>query len=352
MFESLGNVKLKDGRSVERGVVVGPDEGWAKKILPLLGHKGGVWNWQNERLLTSETPVNPRFFVLCEDGRPFANVMTCDVGGVGLLGHVYTDPARRRLGASSLLMESAMADFAARDGQAMFLGTGYDSPPWHIYRRFGFEDIEPPSGYMAWYAKPQAAFEEAWFAPGPVRIEALGWKQWVASVPLFLADQPPVVRCAPLRLMGRELTEGVLLPLLQEEIDRCANHQPPAAVAMASVASGAMVGFAAWRWHPMWPGTVLVDVYCHSAFWDRGGDLLAALPLPPAQRYEACSDSPCPAKAAVLAKAGFVQTAVMPGLLPAARRSDKRVDVTIWSAAAVAAALEVSHKPNNGLSGS
>ncbi|MCE5325165.1 MAG: GNAT family N-acetyltransferase [Planctomycetaceae bacterium] len=329
MLESLGKVTLKDGRSVERAVVFAPDAQWAQKILPLLGHKGGVWNWQNERLLHSETGINARFFVLCKDGQLFANVMTCDAGGVGLLGHVYTHPQWRRLGASSLLMEAAMADFAARGGRAMFLGTGYDTPPWHIYRTFGFEDIEPPSGYMAWYAKPQAEFEAAWFAPGPVRVETLGWQQWVSSVPLFLSEQPCVVRCAPLRLIGRELTEGVLLPLLQEEIDRRASHQPPAAVALTSVAGGAMAGFAAWHWHPIWPGTVLVDVYCHSAFWDRGSDLLAALPLPPAQRYEACADSACAAKTAVLARAGFVQTAVLPAALAASRRGDRRVDVII-----------------------
>jgi hypothetical protein len=58
-----------------------------------------------------------------------------------------------------------------------------------------------------------------------------------------------------------------------------------------------------WSWHPLWPDTCLIDVYCHATYWDKAGDLLANLELPKTKRYLAYTD--CEAKKNVLLECGF-----------------------------------------------
>ena len=50
-------------------------------------------------------------------------------------------------------MARQMEDFRNREGSALFLGTGYDTVPYYIYEEFGFESVEPGSGFMIYYAE-------------------------------------------------------------------------------------------------------------------------------------------------------------------------------------------------------
>jgi GNAT superfamily N-acetyltransferase len=312
MYKSLGNVTLKTGETVVAGVIIGPEPAWSERLVGLLYHKGEPWNWQNARVLERALGLDVFFYILQRDGVPFSNIMTIELAGVGLFGHVWTKPEDRQKGASSRLMQLQMEHFVGRGGQALFLGTGPDSVAYRMYAGFGFQPIEPHSGYMAYYQHDQAAFEAAYFADAPLIVEALAWPHWPASVALFLGDFPGLVRCAPLQLIGRQSSEGALLPALLEAEQRQAEQAPPTTIVLRNQATGAVMGLATWRWDAIWPETCLVDLYCHPQAWSHAAALLAALELPAAESYLAYADAGCPAKVQVLNAAGFRQTTQLP----------------------------------------
>jgi len=345
MYERTEHVKLKDGEAVECGIVSGPDEAWAQRLETMLAHKGGLWNWQNSQTLRTATGLDARFYLLHRGGEPFANVCIFASGGAGILGHVWTNPQDRRKGASGRLMKTAMADFAGRGGQALFLGTDPDGVPHGIYLQHGFTDVDA-AGHMAWYAQGREAFEQAWFAGGAAEVERLCWRHWPAAAPLFLQPGPGVVRCAPLRVFWSELIEGPLLPAIQTELKRRTDGQTPAAVVLGSRRTQAVLGLALWQPDPIWPATCLVDVFCHPEHWGRAGELLAGLPLPEGQTCVAFGDSTCPAKHAALKAAGFSAAAVFPKRIATGRGRAERVDVMQWEKQQPQAAPEPNQKGN------
>jgi hypothetical protein len=272
MFHDLGSITLKSGETVSIGCVQGPELEWADRVEKLLGHKGEPWRAQNTQLLRNDVGVEAYFYILHRAGLPFANIMTVELSGVGILGHVWTNPEDRRKGAIASLMEKQMGHFRARGGAALFLGTGFNSPPYRIYESFGFAGIEDRSGVMEYYADSRAAFEARYFAPGPAEIEALHWRHWPSSPALFAGDHPGVVRCAPLRLIGRHSTEGYLLGMLREH----SHDEPPRAMALVQQDTTAVLGLATWDLDPLWRDACVVDVYCHPRYWERANDLLDA----------------------------------------------------------------------------
>lgn len=331
MYYPLGEIKLKSGENVEAGVVRGPDPSWSRRLQSLLWHKGDAWNWQNAQMLEVDHGLDANFYVLHREGEPFANIMTAELAGVGHFGHVWTQPADRQQGASSSLMRLQMQDFAERGGKALFLGTGYASVPYQMYASFGFQSVEAESGYMAYYASSQAAFETAYFAPGLAQIEPLGWKHWPASAALFLGGFPGLVRCAPLEMIGRCSSEGPFLPALIATAQRQAQEQAPTVMALCHPDTTAVVGLAAWSWHPLWPDLCLVDCYAHPHYWQQSADLLHALPLPDADRTVAYVDAGNPAKAALFRQAGFTSLATLPKWLATDASKATWADVEIMA---------------------
>ncbi len=315
------------------GVVTGPDQEWAERIEALLAHKGEIWSWQNRTVLREQTGICACFYILHRRGVPFANILTAELGRVGILGHVYTRPEDRRKGAASSLMPRQMAHFREGGGKALFLGTGYDSPAYHIYRSNGFEGIDSGSGLMSTYVVPRADFETEYFAGGPTAIETLGWTHWPASMALFLSDLPGTIRCMPLKVFGRESVEGTLLRPIQQERDLREQGATPRAVALCHQESTGVVGLAALGSHPLWPGRHLVDVYCHPRFWGRAGEMLQAI-LPDGRvRCLAYSDSDCPEKGEALKLAGFGSTATHSGRVESHTIPSERLDVHVWERA-------------------
>ena len=331
MYQPLGEIKLRSGETVEAGVIRGPDLDWSQRLQKLLWHKGDPWNWQNAQVLDADHGLDVNFYVLHRDGDPFANIMTSEVAGVGHFGHVWTQPADRKQGASSSLMRLQMEDFAARGGQALFLGTEYGSVAYQMYETFGFMSVAVGSGYMAYYATGRRDFNAAYFAPGPTAIESLSWHHWSTSAPLFLGNYPGLIRCAPLQLMGQASSEGPFLPALLEADQRQQHGEAPAVLALRNTATNAVVGLAAWSWDPLWPHTLLVDCYCHPDYWQLAGDLLAALRLPLADREIVYVDSGNKAKAILFAKAGFTVVATLPAWLAADQNKQEWVDVDLMA---------------------
>ena len=100
MIESLGPITLKNGEQVEASVVKGPDTAWAPHVGPLLLHKGEPWNWQVAQVLERHLDLEPYFYILQRGDVPFANIMTIESNGLGIFGHVWTEPDDRRKGGS------------------------------------------------------------------------------------------------------------------------------------------------------------------------------------------------------------------------------------------------------------
>lgn len=333
MYTSLGDVLLKSGETVQAGVVTGPDEQWRERIETLLAHKGEDWHWQVRQLLTAELGVQGRFYLLHREGILLSHIMTVESEGVGLVGHVWTNPEDRGRGAASKLMALLMADFGSRQGRALHLDTAYDSPAYHIYRKHGFEGIEPGSGVMAYFKPSRTEFEAAYFAPGETNIAPLNWHHWTVASPLLAGAWPGVVRAASLGILHRTPSESPLIGPLRATQNHDTSHDTagtePRIVALQKSASRAVVGLAACAPDPLWPDTVLVDVYCHPAFWDKGGELLRALPLPPARRYLAYLEAEAAPKRAALEAAGFRQVAVLPAHLARAVASPDYADIAV-----------------------
>jgi len=321
MYQKLDNITLKSGEKVEAGVVKGPDQDWSERLQALLSHKGDPWNWQNAAVLENDLGLDVFFYILHRSGVPFANIMTVERAGVGIFGHVWTAPDDRQQGASSRLMALQMGHFSERGGQALFLGT---------YEKFGFQSVEEQSGYMAYYSTSKTTFENIYFAVDQAAtIEPLDWTHWPAAAPLFMAEQPGVVRCAGLGLVGRASTEEPFLPLLIEA-ENGPKGRAPRAIVLRNSQTTAVVGMAAWSWHPMWPETCVLDVYCHPAYWDRGAELLAALTLPNADRYIAYVDQGWSVKENILKSAGFLCQNVLTDWLMEDSTKTAALDVGVW----------------------
>jgi GNAT superfamily N-acetyltransferase len=312
MIERLGNITLKNGEQVEASVVKGPDTDWAPRIGPLLQHKGDPWNWQVAQVLERDLELGAYFYILHRGDVPFANIMTIEANGLGIFGHVWTNPEDRKKGASSQLMALQMDHFTARGGRALFLGTGYESVAYKMYQRFGFESIEPESGYMTFYTGPEQGFNSEMFQTSSVDVVPLAWSHWPMMQPLFMGGWPGAARMIAYGLKGRMIAEEEPLAMIQTNEQREMRGETPNTFALRSRASQAIVGVASLNWHPLWQSGCLLDIYCHPDFWNNAPALLDALEFSPGTPVMAYADSTCPQKVDLLKQHGFTQQATLP----------------------------------------
>jgi GNAT superfamily N-acetyltransferase len=331
MLRSLGTVILRTGEPVSAAVVGTPDRDWAERIERMLAHKGEPWNWQNNELFRQSCGVDANFFVLHRSGAPFANIMLVETAGVALLGHVWTEPADRGAGGSSLLMERVMADFAERKGRAIFLGTDFNGTAWQYYRRRGFEPVEPASGYMEFHRQPRAEFDRDWFGATDVVVEPIDWPHWPAAAPLCLGDFGPVVRLAAVQLIGRRSSEEPLLRLIREANRRRALGEPVKALVLRDAKGPTVLGVACLQPHPFWPHTKILDVFCHPRWWHRAPDLVAALERDDTARTIAYADADHGEQRAILERAGLREKTVLPRWAPRTAAGSERIDVTVFA---------------------
>lgn len=330
MYQKLGQVTLKNGERVKAGVVMGPDLDWAPVVEKLLLHKGEIGNWQNSQFVRQTVGIDTFFYILHRNGVAFSNILTSELNGVGILGHVWTLPEDRRKSACSKLMALQMEHFKSRGGKALYLKTDFDTPPFHIYRRFGFEPVEPQSGHMDFYASDKLTFESEYFAKDIAEIQPLNWPHWPASAALFMSDFPGIVRCAPIKLFGRYLTENLILPYIKMNNETAGNSQ---IMVLQTRKTGAVSGMAAWNWHPLWSDVCVVDVYCHPDFWEYAPELFASLKLPRAARHVAYGDACCVEKISVLEHAGFRKTQILKSHVTADAAKRTFVDVLAFEKA-------------------
>jgi len=304
MYQSLEVVTLNDGTRGEVGVLTAPDPEWADKVQEFLSHQDEIWKWQNKILLSSSLDISIYYYLLLQNEKIVSSVMSAESRGVGIRGHVWTPPQHRRRGAFARLQDVQLRHFHERGGKYLVLNTEFNSVAYNIYRVSGFKEVEPFSGHLHHLTLPETELDNSYFQSAESVVEPLSWRHWPAAARLFMGHFPGLIRSAPLKLVGRRNPEKALL----EELHRAScisTDERPRVVVLRSVLTDAVVGLAAWGWHPRARDTCVVDVYCHPHFWDRAGALIDALELPDAKRIVAYVDIDSEDKARCLSDRGF-----------------------------------------------
>ena len=311
MYTQMGQATLNNGQNMTIALIQGPDADWIERIAPFLAHKGEPWKWQvRQTLAAGIEPLEARYYVGLIDGTLAGNICTFTYKGAGILGHVFTAPAHRRKGVCAAIMTSLFDDYRQKDGRALVLATGYNSPAWHIYRKFGFEPMYPESGAMEWYADDIDSFESAWFAPGTCRARRVDWRDWSGMSALTCQRAGSGIKLVSLEVYNRYSMEHVFLDMYRKILE----GRQIQATALESESTGATVGTAILMPDPRFPGTSVLDLFVHPAFEGSAGDLLSALSLGTHEgKIEAYAEPGDSAKLQALEDAGLRQEAVLRG---------------------------------------
>jgi len=273
MYQAAGTVELPSGTTAELGVLDGPMGGDPFRVAELLQHKQQPWHQHIVDALDHPLgELETRFHIAVVEGVAIANVMTIEHRGVGILGHVFTQPEHRRQGLCQHLFDVLLPAFRDRGGRQLTLGTGYDSPPYWIYHRNGFRPLLPESGFMQLRIEPD--FEQTWFAPGPSRAVPLAWRHWASLAPLFAEPLGDGLACWQIGAFGPKNWEGTFLNLFLPT-----ESWTGVEVRVLETSQGAAVGYAMLHRDRRWPDVKVLDVVGHPNFDDRLGALLAELPL-------------------------------------------------------------------------
>ncbi len=300
MYNKLGETLLKTKEQMEIGVIAAPDVSHAEEVKQFLGHKLGNYKWHIERCVTEVLDaLETRFYVGKLNGNVITNIMTVEHEGIGILGHVFTLPNQRRKGACKAVMEYQMDDFRQRTGRALYLGTGYNSHPYHIYHSFGFESVFPESGFMKYHVN--SSFEECYFAPAAAEPKPVEWHDWPKVTALSGIVGGDTLRSLTWNIYGPTNLEGGFLSFKHDlEVEGIYTD------AKCIVTwDGAIVGWATISWDERWkPSSAVLDLFFHPNFADYVPDLLSALKFPQA-KVQCYVDSNSDQKASILETARF-----------------------------------------------
>jgi len=323
VYKKLSIQTLKTGESLEIGVVSAPDKAHADQIAPFLQHKGDPWNGHIANALKEPLDeLETRFYVGKLRGTIITNVMTVEYNRTGILGHVYTQPEHRRKGACKLVMAEQMKDFRTRGG-VLFLGTGYDSPPYWIYHSFGFRSLIEGSGFMTFATEDD--FEVRYFAPGKAHVAEVRWKDWPRLNALFAIREGAFLRSVGQGRYGVSSFEGEFLRL-KVALEEDATYQ----ARLLESERGAVVGCATLTKDPRWHRDVwLLDIFIHPNFASSMGPLLDALDLPEG-KIQCYADSRSSDKICALEQAGFRQEAIFKAHIQA--DDGERLNVRVYAA--------------------
>lgn len=322
MVTEFGIVTLKSNEQARLVHITAPEPSWTDRILPFLAHKGEPWMWPMKLALDEGLPgVRMNFFVAMLDDQLAGNITTTEANGIGMLQHVYTNPDHRRKGICQLLMQAVTDDFGARGGRAMYLGTGYDTPPFWIYHSFGFRSILE-TGAMRWL--PEEGFEGEYFGPGETTVREARWEDWPALDALYLTERGWYLRGFACGHYGHSSYEG-LYPALMKAADEGRVQQMKVLVKD----DGAVVGHAMIGVQPAWRGEPYVlDFFVHPTFARKAYVLLQSLELPTDRKVQCYCDAEAKPKMAALQAAEFRREAVLKRQI---QRGDEWLDVVIFA---------------------
>lgn len=320
MDQLLGLRALKDGSEAELRLVMPPEASWAGRMDAFLTHKGLPWqiHWQ-QAFAGGCDDLQTRFYLLVRGGEPVSNVMVCESGGIGILGHVFTLPAWRGKGAASILMKAACDDFASRDGISLYLATEYDSVPWRLYQKFGFEEFLPGVGMMRWIRRSERLQQK--LRGTQMVARPLRWADWPLVQCLFLQDNGSCVRNIAFKRFGPcDMEAGYLT--LRERMQADANVQ--AAVLVNE--HGMVVGLATAMPLDAQSDYLLVDLYALDSAQEHLPALLQGLAIPDGKPLLSIVEESNHARRKALTGGGFV----LAGSVPAAMNvNSKKEDLML-----------------------
>ena len=301
----LGETTLKSGERMSIIKTTAPEPAWTERIVPYLAHKGDLWLGAMRRAYNDglDDLVMSDFLGVLDGGEIVGNITTVEHLGVAILQHVFTPEQHRRKGICNALMQALSDDFRARGVRAAYLGTGHDTPPYHIYAGFGFRG-RGDSGKMTWL--PDEGFEASHFAPGETIIRETRWDDWPLLEALYSLSGQWQLKSFHLQLIGHANYEGPYLQL-REGMEEGSVLD----VKVMQKTDGAVVGHAALAVQKLWKGRPLVlDCMAHTNFHDRVPALIEAVQLPPGRKVQAFCDGLAGAKMAALEAMGFAREGV------------------------------------------
>ncbi len=301
-------VRLKSDEQAQLFKVVAPEPEWKERLLTRLSHKGPLWDKpMNDALEGGLEGMTMYFFQLRLDDVAVGNLTIVEAlkRPIALLQHVFTDPNHRRKGICSIMMQAMVDDFRSRDGRAMYLGTGYDTPPYHIYRSFGFEGIGT-TGAMVWALDDD--YPESYFPGGPVQVRPMRWGDWAPLTALYQQIEGWDLRSYSFNQFGHSSYESAFCRL-QEVIEE---GRAARATVLEDTTTGAVVGHAFTMQDEKWPGgPEVLECFVHPRYQHNAAELLDAIALPADARLRAYADAEAAGKLDALQRLGFVQKAVL-----------------------------------------
>jgi len=322
MYQSLGNAELKTGEVVEIGVFTSPvEEEFRESLNKLLGHKGWEWVWQIGLSVDGKTDtLENRFYVARRGDDLISNVCTFECKGVGLLGHVWTPPEERRKGLCKNIFIKLMDDFRARGDGLMVLGTGFDTPPWHIYKRFDFVEYFDGSGLMRYSADDD--FEKKYFAAGPAKVVEPTWSAY-PRLDALAAEPEEFTKSVAYGKFGKTMLEDAYLYIMHGILE----GEGVSAKLLESDATGAIVGYAWTVPDRRFRGTFLLDLYAQANHLDGHAKLLDAMTWPDA-KVTTYVEAGLDVKMKALEAAGFEREGTLKGQLV---KPDGAADMLVYS---------------------
>ncbi len=315
----LCETRLKTGEKMEVHVVTAPDEEYEGGVFSLLRHKGEIWQWHMKAAFRGETgQLQSRFYLGIVDGRIISNVSTWEHGPTGILAHVFTVEDQRRKGACKAIMAALMEDFLRRGGRILTLGTGYGSPPYYIYKSFGFRSMTEGSGSMRYDADP--GFEEEFFSWGNVRLRELDWQDWSILNLLFAVQDGSYLRNLSHGIFWPTNYEGSFLQDLKGRLERSWRAN------ILESERGAIVGYATLIPDSRWRNQVwLLDLFLHPRFESHAIFLLEAMDWPK-EKVQCYVETDLSWKIDALSKLGFRKEATFSKQI---RKEDEALDVFV-----------------------
>ena len=300
MQQPLESVVLKSGETMTIIKTTAPEPGWTDRIVPFLGHKGELTRAAIRRAYDAglDDLVMSDFLGVLPDGTVVGNITTVESDGIAILQHVFTPPEHRRKGICTHLLQALCDDFTTRGVRAVFLGTGYDSPPYHIYESFGFRG-RGDSGKMTWVIDP--TYPHGYFALASATVAETRWEDWPKLEALYALTGHWQLKSYLFQLLGHAGFEGEY-PALRHRLEEGSMLQ----TLVMRTASGAVVGHAMLGVEQTWRGWALVlDLMVAPGFTDPAGEMLRSLRLPQDRKVHAYCDQRAAGKAALLEAVGF-----------------------------------------------
>ena len=321
MVRELAEITLKSGEVMQCLLVEEPEACWAADVQELLVHKRDHVHWHIARSIAGPLDeLETRFYLGVVNGEAVGNIMTVEHGGIGILGHVFTQPDHRRKGIASHIMSAQMRDFQERGGRVLTLGTGFDSPPYWIYHSFGFRSVGTGSGRMWYWRQPEQA-AELWRAEIS-GVASLRWEHWPLLNLLCVQPHGDHLRHAARRVWGQRNFEGEFVAYKRDQEAGKRNVE----VRVLENGAGLVVGWASIEDDPIWrEAAALLDLFVHPAAAHAAAELFAALTLP-ARPVFAYAEHGSP-KVDLLRAHGFTPQSSWPDWVMS--MGEKR-DVTCW----------------------